>query len=192
MTPQQMQDNLLVLENDGIFYSKFMECYKTEQVNAFTVREVIRVAINRLKLNVAIPEEREEMRRYFEERYSLKPSYAVNARGATRLLGELAQPAQPKPPTPTPTISTPTLKEHPAMTTIITLTTKHYINGTEVSTLSNAQIFKLIADQEASIAELEAIKKKPQSLKKEIATRQASIDTLVAFLDERDAKDAKA
>ena len=74
------------------------------------------------------------------------------------------------------------------MTTIITLTTKHYINGTDISTMSNAQLYRLIADQEASIAGLEAIKKKPQSLKKEIATRQASIDTLVAFLDERDAK----
>ena len=76
------------------------------------------------------------------------------------------------------------------MTTIITLTTKHYINGTDISSLSNAQLFQLIAQQEASIKELEAITNKPNSLTKEIADRKASIDTLVAFLNDRDAKAA--
>lgn len=185
MTPQQMRDNLLVLEKDGIFYSKFMKCYKTGQFNARIAREVIRLAINQLKLTVAVLEEREEMRLYFEERYGLMPSNVINTRTPTNKLAESVEPT-PMPPQPA-KASTPAPKEHPAMTTIITLTTKHYINGTDISTMSKAQIYKLIADQEASIAELEAIKKKPQSLKKEIATRQASIDKLVAFLDEHEA-----
>ena len=87
-----MQDSLLVLENDGIFYSKFMECYETEQVFATTARGVICTAIGRLRLAATTPAEREEMRLYFEERYSLKPTSAINARSATNLLGELTEP----------------------------------------------------------------------------------------------------
>ena len=70
-----MGDNLLVLENDGIFYSKFMNCYKTEQVNAFAAREEIRLASLRLKLTATIAAEREEMRLCLEERYNLKPRF---------------------------------------------------------------------------------------------------------------------
>lgn len=73
-------------------------------------------------------------------------------------------------------------------TSILTLTTKHYINGTDISTLSNSQIYNLIAQQESAIKDLEAITNKPNSLTKEIADRQASIQTLVDFLNNRDAK----
>ena len=57
-----MQDSLLALENDSIFYSKFMSCYKTEQVFATTVREEIWAALSRLKFAATTPAEREEMR----------------------------------------------------------------------------------------------------------------------------------
>ena len=177
-----MRDNLLVLDNDGIFYSKFMKCYETEQLSAYAVRNEICAAIDRLKLAGATPAEREEMRLYFEERYNLKPSNVFSDRSPTNRLGELTKPSPP------PSTPAPALKEHPAMSTIITLTTKHYINGTEVSTLSNAQIFKLIADQEAAIKDLEAITNKPNSLTKEIADRKAGVQTLVDFLNDRDAK----
>lgn len=60
MTPLQMLGNLLVLENDGIFYSKFMNCYKTDGfsasiVNATTAREEIWAALSRLKLAATTP-----------------------------------------------------------------------------------------------------------------------------------------
>ena len=74
------------------------------------------------------------------------------------------------------------------MTTILTLTTKHYINGTDIASLSNSQIYNLITQQEAAIKDLEAIANKPNSLTKEIADRKASIQTLVDFLNDRDAK----
>lgn len=74
------------------------------------------------------------------------------------------------------------------MNAILTLTTKHYINGTDISSLSNSQIYNLIAQQEAAIKYLEAIANKPNSLTKEIADRKASIQTLVDFLNDRDAK----
>ena len=90
VTPQQMQKNLLVLENDGIFYSEFMKCYETEQVIASMVRDVICTAIERLRLAATTPAEREEMRLYLEERYSLKPTDVINVRSATNKRDESA------------------------------------------------------------------------------------------------------
>ena len=181
MTPQQMQDNLLVLENDGIFYSKFMNCYKTEQVNASAAREEIRLASLRLKLTATAPAEREEMRFYFEERYSLKPCNVFSERSATNLLDESAKPLPPTPtPTPTPTTNT--------MSKAITVTTQVNVNGVNADNYTDAQLFDMIRQQETEIKNLQALTNKPQSLLREIDTRQAGIDALVSFMNERDAK----
>ena len=174
-----MQDNLLVLENDGIFYSKFMECYETGQVFATTAREEIWAALSRLKLAATTPAEREEMRLYFEERYSLKPTSVINARSATNLLGELAEPTTPTP-TPTPTPIT--------MSKAITVTTQVNINGVNADNYTDAQLFDMIRQQETEIKNLQALTNKPQSLLREIDTRQVGIDALVSFMNERDAK----
>ena len=170
-----MQDSLLVLENDGIFYSKFMNCYKTEQVNAYAAREEIRLASLRLNLFAAVPSEREEMRLYFEERYSLKPTSVINARSATNLLGELTEPT-----TPTTTPIT--------MSKAITVTTQVNVNGVNADNYTDAQLFDMIRQQETEIKNLQALTNKPQSLLREIDTRQAGIDALVSFMNERDAK----
>ena len=179
MTPQQMRDNLLVLENDGIFYSKFMKCYKTEQVNAYAAREEIRLASLRLKLAASTPAEREEMRLYFEKHYGLKPTSVVDARRSTNLLGELTEP-----PTPTPT---PTTKEN-TMSKAITVTTQVNVNGVNADNYTDAQLFEMIRYQEAEIKNLMSITNKPQSLLREMETRQAGIVALVNFMNERDAK----
>ena len=92
-----MRDNLLVLENDGIFYSKLMNRYKTEQVDAATIREEIRIASLRLKLTATAPPEREEIRLYLEGRYNLKPCNVFSERSATNLLDESAKPLPPTP-----------------------------------------------------------------------------------------------
>ena len=176
MTPQQqMQDSLLVLENDGIFYSKLMNCYETGQVFATTVREEIWAALSRLKLAATTPAEREEMRLYFEERYSLKPTSVINARSATNLLDKLAEPL---PPTPAPI----------TMSKAITITTQVNVNGVNADNYTDAQLFDMIRQQETEIKTLQALTNKPQSLLREIDTRQAGINALVSFMDERDAK----
>ena len=172
-----MQENLLVLENDGIFYSKLMNCYKTEQVNASAAREEIRLASLRLKLTGATPAEREEMRFYFEERYSLKPTSVINARSATNLLDKLAEPPA--------TIPTPTTN---TMSKAITITTQVNVNGVNADNYTDAQLFDMIRQQETEIKNLQALTNKPQSLLREIDTRQTGIDALVSFMNERDAK----
>ena len=177
-----MQDSLLVLENDGIFYSKFMNCYKTEQVIASMVRDVFCLAIERLRLAAATPAEREEMRLYLEERYSLKPTSVTsvtNARSPTNLLDKLAEPTAPAP-TATPTTNT--------MSKAITVTTQVNVNGVNADNYTDAQLFDMIRQQETEIKNLQALTNKPQSLLREIDTRQAGIEALVSFMDERDAK----
>ena len=172
-----MQDTLLVLENDSIFYSKFMNCYKTEQVIASIVRDVICIAIERLRLAAATPAEREEMRLYLEERYALRPTSVANARSATNRLDESVKPL---PPAPTTTSIT--------MSKAITITTQVNVNGVNADNYTDAQLFDMIRQQETEIKNLQALTNKPQSLLREIDTRQAGIDALVGFMNERDAK----
>lgn len=82
-------------------------------------------------------------------------------------------------------------KEDTTMNTI-TITTKTLVNGIDITTMSKAAIYDLIANQEKKIAELDDIKNKPKSLKKELLDRQAGIDALVAHLDKADdSADAK-
>ena len=178
-----MQDSLLVLENDSIFYSKFMKCYKTGLVNATTVREEIWAALSLLKLAATTPAEREEMRLYLEERYSLKPTSVANARSPTNLLDETAKPL---PPIPTPSHNPTTTPI--TMSKAITVTTQVNVNGVNADNYTDAQLFDMIRQQETEIKNLQALTNKPQSLLREIDTRQAGIDALVSFMNERDAK----
>ena len=186
MTPQQMRDNLLALENDGIFYSKFMNCYKTEQVNAYAAREEIRLASLRLKLAKATPAEREEMRLYLEGHYALKPSNGFSERSSTNLPNRQNLCHQPQPPTPAPATTTNT-KEN-TMSKAITVTTQINVNGVNADNYTDAQLFDMIRQQENEIKNLQALDNKPQALLREIKTRQEGIDALVSFMNERDAK----
>lgn len=68
--------------------------------------------------------------------------------------------------------------------TVETLTT---VNGKDIRTLSDAQIYSLIASEEDEIDELSRIKRKPKRLQAEIARRQAGIDALVEYLDSQTA-----
>ena len=177
-----MRDNLLVLENDSIFYSKFMNCYKTEQVNAFAAREEIRLASLRLKLTATTVAEREEMRLCLEERYNLKPRNVLSERSAENLLDESAKTLPPAPTSPAPTT-----KEN-TMSKAITVTTQVNINGVHADNYTDAQLFAMIQQQETEIKNLQSISNKPQSLLREIGTRQAGIYSLVSYMNERDAK----
>jgi len=80
-------------------------------------------------------------------------------------------------------------KELPIMnakTAIIEVTTKTLINGIDIKEYSDAQVYQLIADQEAEIDRLSTIKAKPKKLVAEIEKRQAGIAALVAYLDSKE------
>ena len=175
----------LTLENDRTFYDGFLYHYREGSgQDAGTVRIYIHHTLFRLALPGVSREYREALRLYFEDRYNLRAKPRNQVGPYPGLFKKASQPTTAKVATSTSTQSFP---EHKAMTTILTLTTKHYINGTDISTLSNSQIYNLIAQQEAAIKDLEAITNKPNSLTKEIADRKASIQTLVDFLNNRDA-----
>lgn len=182
----ELENAALTLENDHGFYT----AYTATPDSCMKERETIRMYLWHMR--EFIPGDfskwdRESLRRYFNDRYrritlqdSAKPSY--------NLLEPEPQEAQKPTAKAAYTYKTETLPEHPAMSQNLTLTTKHYLNGQDIETLSNAQLFDAIAKQEAAIENLQAIKKKPASLQREIKERQESIDKLVAFLDERDSK----
>ena len=96
--------------------------------------------------------------------------------------------------TPVPTAATTTTPSHnptPATNTMskaITVTTQVNINGVNADNYTDAQLFDMIRQQETEIKNLQALTNKPQSLLREIDTRQAGIDALVSFMNERDAK----
>lgn len=72
------------------------------------------------------------------------------------------------------------------MTKAITITTKTFANGNDVATMSDGEIYNLIAAQEAEIRELEKIHNKPKRLLKELESRQAGVKALVDYLDTKE------
>lgn len=72
-------------------------------------------------------------------------------------------------------------------TQAIEITTQVNINGVNIKTFSDASLYSLIQQQESEIRSLNALQNKPQSLLAEIQKRQAGIDALVNYLNERDA-----
>ena len=65
------------------------------------------------------------------------------------------------------------------------LNTKTYLNGVDLDTLPNSELYAQIQAQEDAIEKLQAIKAKPKSLLAEIKKRQAGIEALVAYLDSK-------
>jgi hypothetical protein len=79
-------------------------------------------------------------------------------------------------------------KEEPTMNspTPIEITTKTFVNGNDVSTMTDGQIYALIAGEEQRIRELRAIGNQPKRLVAEIAKREAGIQALVTYLDSKE------
>ena len=89
---------------------------------------------------------------------------------------------------PTPTTITMSKAITITMSKAITITTQVNVNGVNADNYTDAQLFDMIRQQETEIKNLQALTNKPQSLLREIDTRQAGIDALVSFMNERDAK----
>lgn len=130
-------------------------------------------------------EDRDQLRRYFDNLYKI-PQAEVNKYGeipdmlddAHDFPAPAPKSIRPKLPTPTPT---PTPETN--MTKPITITTKTFVNGVDISTMADAEVYDLIAQQESEIERLAKIKARPRKLVEELAKRQAGIDLLVAYLD---------
>lgn len=85
--------------------------------------------------------------------------------------------------TPSPLPKAPTMK-----TKAIVISTQININGQNIVDYKDADLFNMIAQQEAEIKSLNELQNKPQSLLAEIKKRQEGIDAVVNYMNERDAK----
>lgn len=187
---ERLEEIALVLENEGAFHSCYTRRAPSETFG--TRRMLIGDFMYKLYrrsgnyvMNSCTVEDRDQLRRYFDERWSI-PQDEANKYAHDPTIWSHLQPPQPKESSMPVLFSTPDLqlKEPQAMT--IKITTKTFANDMDVSKMSNAQIYDLIKQQEADIAGLEAIKAKPKKLLAEIAERQAGIDALVAYLDSQE------
>ncbi len=86
-----------------------------------------------------------------------------------------------------PTLSQSTPKE-PTMAKPIVITTKTFANDRDIATMSDSEIYELIASEEAKIKELDKIENKPKRLVDEVAKRRAGIAALVTHLDSQSAE----
>jgi len=64
-----------------------------------------------------------------------------------------------------------------------TFETKHFINGTDVTSMSEDQMIQAIANGEAEIAKLEALSTKSKTIANKIAAIKATIADIVTHLD---------
>lgn len=195
----------LSLQNDREFYEEYTAT--TSSSNALDRRNYIHTATTRLKL---IPTqapsdnshtfgfcERELVRRYLDDYWNLPAADAHKFADMPKwdLFGDDA-PQPVKPPRTEHliyqidaalgaiyTLTQP--NQGTTMTTpaIIKVETKTFINGSDAKNFTSAQVYDMIAAQEASIEKLDAIQNKPKSLQAEIAERRAGIAALVAHLD---------
>lgn len=65
-------------------------------------------------------------------------------------------------------------------------TIQHLLNGRDIATMSDDEIFRVIAQTEAEIDKLDQIKSKPARLVKLIAQKRGDLEKLIAFLNAQD------
>lgn len=194
----KLHEVALVLENDGRFHSDYNAAGSQHSGNR---RDLIALACRRNKIDCPHGAFYEQLKRYFDDTYDVPPSddgsadTASYARDPTiefwldkvrhpelppKKATPMAVPAYLPPPTPT----------TPKETTVnkaIAITTITLANGNDVSKMTDAEVFDMIAQQEAQIETLKKIKAQPKKLVAEIAAREAGIAALVAHLDSKDA-----
>lgn len=65
-------------------------------------------------------------------------------------------------------------------------TIQHLLNGRDITTMSDDEIFRVIAQTEAEIDKLDQIKTKPTRLVKLIEQKRADLAKLIDFLNAQD------
>lgn len=170
--------------------SRFCEKYRTAVTNgnaagstAGTRRTLIRnaayqVACVSTDVNT---HEAETMRRYIDQKLGMPKPVGNNNTFASMSCPDLCGLDQIDP-----LPSTPSTTQEPIMNKTsfpLTVEKKTFLNGTDISTLNDAQIFDLIAAEEERIEQLEKIKTKPKRLVADIERRREGLRSLIEHLD---------
>lgn len=174
------RDLALVLENDQRFY----QSYKELVGSAKEFRDLICDHAERLSGKILDAKSREQVRRYFHTIWALPQPQGSNTYRNEPTIdlfddGHVTANDVKKPePQPAP--------KEPAMNaTHIEVTTKTFVNGKDIATMADSEIYDLIASEEVKIKELEKIENKPKRLQLEIERRGQGILDLVAYLDSK-------
>lgn len=181
LTKAHYEKYVLEMENDPWF------------VRAYKANQTCGARRNRIRTYLAAKgnnyycldiEDGEQLRRYFDDRWGIQSDPEGQRKyddlPNVWVAPQPKQPKQPEQPKP--------VKEEPIMNspTPIEITTKTYVNGNDVSTMTDGQIYALIAGEEQRIRELRAIGNQPKRLVAEIAKREAGIQALVTYLDSKE------
>ena len=183
-TPEQLAAVTAALLQDREFLSRFKSTSAPQSRRSHLHEKATKLGFGAETEKI---EDRESIRLLVEELEGLysPASNQETAYPLTRMrmaygkVSDVAESPIPVKPT-TPTTNT--------MSKAITVTTQVNINGVNADNYTDAQLFDMIRQQENEIKNLQALTNKPQSLLREIKTRQAGIDALVNFMNERDAK----
>ena len=202
----QLHDAAITLENEAEFHDR----YKTfaPKYNARERRELIAHSLVRVKIRGHDAEDREHLRRYFDDIYGIPATNEYSIKDLLELkfwLDEVKYPnTQPlglSEPTTSPveiaehidsaishlTLVSNSLKEILMnKTEVIKIETKTFVNGVDIATMDDASVYALIATQEAQIKELDKIETKPKKLTAEIEKRKAGVQALVDYLDSKE------
>jgi hypothetical protein len=156
----KLDDLKLTLENDRHFYCDWIE--NPDSAKFPMLRKHAKRCSHYLYLSSS---ECRELKEYFAARYADE----LNARSPPKKESAIVQ-SQPEEP-------------------IMFFANKSFLNGQDISKLSNAEIYSAIAAKEAEISRLEQIQNKPKSLQNEIEQAKGDIRSLVEFLDSKVARD---
>lgn len=199
---QKLHEVAITLENDRAFYNVYIGRNKHSGMR----RDDIARACRRLNLDTPHGAFYEQLRRYFDSTWDVETETADDTASYAKdptiefWLDRVRYPEQPRVEksmanavfsTATSTVSpvcNPTPKEIPvSKPQVIKVESIVFINGAPAKDFTKADVFNLIAAQEASVADLEKIKNKPKALVKEIEERNAGIQALVDYLDSKEA-----
>ncbi len=204
LSAAQLHDAAITLENEV----KFHDGYKTfaPKYNARERRDLIRSSLAKSGILGHDADDREHLRRYFDDTYGIQATTSYAIQGLPIL--EFWLDGVKHPPVnrdAEPTTSPVEIAEHidsaishlthvsnslkeilMNKTEIIKIETKTFVNGVDISTLDDASVYALIATQEAQIKELDKIETKPKKLTAEIEKRKAGVKALVDYLDSKE------
>lgn len=184
-TAQDLRMVADVLMNDRYFLSEFKDSKsainRRRTIHQYGKQEGYSGIVDKIA-------DRESIRLYIEDVEGLTSPQSDNPASYTV---SYLRGAGPQSPTFKPQSITPTSKDNTmnaiTKTQAIEVTTQVNVNGVNAANYSDAQLYSMIQQQEGEIKALNALQNKPQSLLAEIAKRQAGIDALVGYLNDRDA-----
>jgi hypothetical protein len=179
-TREAVRDVALVLENDRRFHDE----YRSLEGTARGFRDLIYECAKRLGERTFTADEREQLRRYFHTTWGL-PAPTKSDKFESNPTIDLFDDGRVTANDVKNPESQSEIKEPAMNATHIEVTTKTFVNGKDIATMSDSEIYDLIASEEVKIKELEKIENKPKRLQLEIERRGQGIVDLVKYLDSK-------